>query len=571
MLGVRIMAKPYAIATSNEAFKQLAKQPIAFFSAEYAFDENPPIYAGGLGILAGDYLLEASEQGLPVVAFGLFYRRGFEIFQRSSAANNFLTAPSPLGFELLKEKEGKSLCINVELDDRTVCAQVWFKAYGTVHLFLLDTNLEENSSTDREITANLYPGDFQTRLLQEIVFGIGSVKLLRKLNITPSLYHLNEGHSGFVALALAIEYLHDHPSEKNFTKALDANKSKIMATKHTILPGSGIFFTREDFRGVFDGYLRRHKVSFDDFCLIGAWEKNPDVFSMTKFFLRSACRANAVSRAHAFFEKETHPQSALFPITNAIYLKRWRAQEWAGKNSANLSGQEIWDCRQVLRQKLLDYVNEKTGGRLRSDVLTAVWARRLVAYKRPLLLFQNPHRLVNLVRDPKRPIQFIVAGLPHAADEEGISFLKQIIAESRKPQYKGRVVYLPDYSLQSAKELARGADVWLNTPQRGNEASGTSGMKASLNGALQFSTLDGWALEVKLPDFGWVLPEENIEEEVYNIFEGQIAPLFYERDGKGLPSLWIEKMRKAIDTITRQFSTKRMLDEYFTKLYFPKT
>lgn len=585
------MTKKYSIPASSSRFAHLVEKPIAFFSSEYALEDDLPVYAGGLGVLAGDFLLEAGQAGLPVAAVGLLYHQGFETFtplevRRQgrllvSQDTRLLTglnlaadsgvAPDPgrLGFELLKEEGGEPMLLGIELDHNIIYIQVWRKIYGTVHFFLLDTAVEKNTPADQAIAAFLYPKDFKTKLMQEIVFGIGAVKLFRKLKIRPSIYHLNEGHTAFVALGLTVEYLHDHPEVTDFAAALEKIKPEIVATKHTILPGAGLFFSRTDFQGILDVYLERHKVSFDDFCGIGSWEKEPQIFSMTKFLLKSAARANAVSKSHATFERKAHPQSELFSISNGVNLDRWQAPEFRERALHQIPDEELWQVHSHYREALIRRINEKTGTPLNDSALTVVWARRFAAYKRPTLLFKNPERLLKLLADRTRPIQFIISGQPNISDEEGISLLKEIFQHTQNPSFAGKVVWLPNYSLALAKKLVLGADVWLNTPMRGLEASGTSGIKSAANGGLQFSTHDGWVDGIDWQGRGWILSEADIESRLYDMLEGEIAPLFYERDAQGLPLQWVQMMRSSMALIQKQYSTKRVLEDYLSKLYFP--
>lgn len=563
------MIRPYRIATHNPEFKHLEDRPIAFFSAEYALEDDLPIYAGGLGVLAGDFLLEAGAQGLPMAAVGLFYRRGFETFTPQAVAG-VLANPGQAGFSLLRAGEGQPLLVEVEVGGRIVFVQVWKKSYGSVELFLLDTDVDRNPSADRSLTEFLYPREFQTKLLQEVVFGLGGIKLFRKLGVTPALYHLNEGHTGFAVLGAIVEYMHEHPDTKDFTSALDHLRPQIVATKHTILPGSGLFFSRSDFHGILDVYLSRHKLSFDSFCSIGAWENDPNIFSMTKFLLQSAARVNAVSQAHALFERQIHPRSQLFPITNAINLERWQAPKFSGEALGLLSDQDFWKIHTARRQALVDFVKSKTGASLLDPgALTLVWARRFASYKRPTLLFSDARRLKRIVSDAKRPVQIVISGQPNASDEEGIGFLKEILSHTKQQPLAGKVVWLPDYSIKVAKTLVLGADLWLNTPRRGQEASGTSGMKSAANGGLQFSTPDGWTDEIDWSGRGWILTEDHIETRLYDILEKEIIPLFYERTAQNLPLRWIEMMRRSVKTVQDQYSTKRMFREYLEKLYFP--
>jgi starch phosphorylase len=554
-------------APGNRQYEYLESKPIAFFSVEYALEEALPIYAGGLGILSADLLMEAGSRGLPFIGVGLFYHYGFATYPLPEKPVRL--HPEQCGYALLSDRTGEIFFVEIELASRLVWAQVWARSYGAARVLLLDTDVPKNSQHDREITDYLYPAEFQKRLDQEIILGIGGVKLLRRLNLSPSIYHLNEGHAGFAALALIAEYLHDHPEEQSFATALQKIRPFVVGTKHTILPASGIFFTRTDFEGVLESYFSRHKISFEDFWSFGVFEEDPNVFSMTKFFLQCAGRANAVSKIHQAFEKQLHPQSTLIAITNGVNTSRWQADELRDANRIAVPAGQLWKVHGSYREKLIRFVHDKTGKKLRKDALTIVWARRFAAYKRPELLFANLERLEKLVADPARPVQFIVAGQPNLSEESGIGIWHQILRAIENSGLRDRIVYLPEYSLAAAKIFTLGADVWLNTPERGKEASGTSGMKSGLNGGLQVSTADGWVEKVDWSDKGWILPESKLPEALYDILEGEVVPLFYERDSRGVPSTWVQKMSRTVAMTSDFYSTKRLLDEYIHKLYFP--
>lgn len=535
-------------------------KPIVYFCAEYAVEGNLPIYAGGLGILAADLIWQARDDQIPWVAIGLFYQRGFG----NGHVRRSLIDPKLAGFQLLTDNHGRPVQIPIDVYDRCVYARVWHHSYGTAHLYLLDTNSELNSLEDRLIAEYLYDERFERRLLQEVVLGVGGIKLLTELGITPRIYHLNEGHTSFAILALALDYLHEHPDAKTFGEAVAAVRTRIVGTKHTILPGAGLYFTKEQFRRVISCYFKKNKASFDEFFEIGRMPEDPVTFSTTKFMLEGSNRSSAVSTLHAFFEKEKHPHSPLIPITNGIYQERWRSTLWHGTEPTD---EELWRVHNALKQELITYVFEKTRVRLRPDVLTIVWARRFAGYKRPHLLFSNLKRLSELANQPQTPVQFIIAGQAHPGDLEGNELIERILAYAKTPEFKDKIVYLPDYSLSLARILTQGADVWLNTPERGKEACGTSGMKSGLNGVLQFSISDGWVGEVDWIDKGWVLPELDIEEHLYNIIERDIVPAFYTRSEDGLPRSWVSRMRSTMETVETRYSLSRTIKDYFEKLY----
>ena len=386
-------------------FAHLQDKPIAFFCAEYGIEENLQIYAGGLGILAGDFVLEAGEMGLPLVAIGLFYRNGFPTYKPEDGPFDQTINPESAGFSILRNDQGQAIILDIEVNSAIVYAQVWVRAYGSAHIFLLDTYLERNPEEYRAISRYLYATDFHTKLLQDFILGVGGIKLLRCLGIAPTLYHLNEGHAAFVILALAVEYMHDHPGTANLQEALDAVRRSIVGTKHTILPGAGLFFNRTVFSGIVDSYLARHQVNFDDFFAYGAEPYDNQTFSTTKLLLKGAVRANAVSLLHATFEKREHPHSKLLAITNGVRIARWRSPRWNYDGLGRLTDKDIWKIREADRKDLLALVEDTTGVRLNLSALTITWARRFAAYKHPELLFTDINRLQRILEQKKYPVQ----------------------------------------------------------------------------------------------------------------------------------------------------------------------
>lgn len=456
---------------------------IAFICAEFGIEESLPIYAGGLGILAGDFVLEAGKQGLDFNAVGLFY-------------NGQSPSPDTAGFELLNLEDLK----------------VWKKSYGTANLFLLDGG---------EITKQLYGPDDISMLKQQILLGFGAVKLLNFLNIKPDVWHLNEGHTALTALALSVRANHDSPLPT------------IVATKHTILPGAGLHLEWE--------VVKKYLEINDDFISKASYKNNPRYFSTTAYLLHMAVRANAVSVTHAEFEKGVHPDSKLFPITNGVSVDRWLSPHPKAEN----------------KKILFDHLKNKYGFTLDSRLLTIVWARRLASYKRPGLLFEDLSRLSGIVNNTNYPVQIVFAGKASAAAQK-------IMDACRRPEFKNKVVFIPEYDISLSKLLVAGADVWLNTPLPGQEASGTSGMKAGLNGALMLSTADGWMTERNWTNIGWILFENNIVQNLYNLIEKNIAPLYYDNKTE-----WAARMQKTRDIVLTNYTAERMVKDYMEKLYFP--
>jgi len=562
---------PYRhLKTQNPAFAHLKEKPIAFFCAEYGIEENLPIYAGGLGILAGDFVLEAGEIGLPLVAIGLLYRNGFPTCTLAGDASDQIINPESAGFSLVRNDQGQSIVLDIEVDNTIVYAQVWVRVYGSAHVFLLDTHLERNPEEYRVISRYLYATDFHTKLLQDFVLGVGGIKLLRCLGITPTIYHLNEGHTAFVILALAVEYMHDHPDTASIHEALSAVRHSVVGTKHTILPGAGLSFARPVFSNIVNGYLARHRVNFDDFFAYGAEPNDNQIFSTTRLLLKGAVRANAVSLLHATFEKREHPHSKLLAITNGARIARWRSPRWGRDGLGRLADNEIWNIHETNRKNLVAFVKNATGVSLNPQALTITWARRFAAYKRPELLFADVSRMARILEKKESCVQILIAGEAHRADTVGQKLIHDIERMARDLRFAGRIVCIPFYNIAVAKTLVSGSDVWLSTPERGKEACGTSSMKAGLNGVLQFSTSDGWLEEVDWSDKGWILPDIDTAEHLYKMLEEKIMPMFYKRNTDGIPTEWVRRMRNTINLIEEYYGARRMLDDYIRTLYFPE-
>ncbi|HEY9583763.1 MAG TPA: alpha-glucan family phosphorylase [Candidatus Paceibacterota bacterium] len=518
--------------------------PIAYFCMEYAIDDDSNAYAGGLGILAMDYLLEAADQGVPIVAIGLRYSHD----------------PSELvskDFSVLKDEKSEIFIIEIPVGDEIVKAKVWHRRFkDSVDLMLLDTHTSENLQNDLNITSYLYDSDFYTRIKQQIILGIGGVRLLNTLNIKPRVYHLNEGHTAFAGLAIIAE-----------KKAKNKNeKIKVVATKHTIFHDAGMFIKKEDFHKYVAPYCKIMGIDSNEIYKKGEFELDSDTFSTTRFLMNTSDIQNGVSVLHTVYEKKVHPHSKLIPVTNGVYKKRWQAREWKG-NPIDLSNKDFWDTKNILRAKLVSFVKEKTDESLDPQVCTIVWSRRFAEYKRPFLLFSDLERLKNIVSNKDRPMQFIISGKAHLADAPEQEIIKKVKEISQSADFKGKVVYVPNYSLNVARSLVQGADVWLNTPIRGKEACGTSGIKASFNGALQCSVSDGWVDEVSWENKGWMLSEDNTKEDMYSYLENDIPDLFYNRSSEDIPAKWIANMKSTIDIVEFGYTTARMLRDYLDKIY----
>lgn len=563
----------YQTKTKSYEFKNLEATPLVYFCSEYGITDELPIYAGGLGVLAGDYVMEAGEQGVPMIAIGLLYQNGPDLYHDPIDTQTQepikQKSPEELGFlQVRKEDSTEPLLLNLEIEDRVVYLRVWEKAFESVRLFLLDCNFDANQEDDRNLFESLYPHDREQQMIHDVALSVCGVKLLRKLKVTPSIYHLNEGHTALVPLALAAEYLHDNAGGIQLIDALDNIRPQIVASKHTILPGSGLYFTKDQLKKVLGAYLARHKVALEDFWQMGLRQHDPEYFSTTRFLINTAIRANGVSITHTLFEKRRYPTSQLIPITNGIHKHRWISPRFPEQGIGQLSDEELWHIHQQNKTDLANFIQKTTGAALNQDSLTVVWARRLAGYKRPSVIFSDIKRLKKIVSDTKQPTTIIIAGRASKADEVGIKFVQEMHKYISEEDLTNRVIYIPAYSLADAEYLTRGADVWLNTPEKGKEACGTSGMKAGINGALQFTVSDGWVAEVDMTDKGWVLSGSEVTE-LYDILEQEVAPLFYKRNERGVPSDWVMRMRNIITTVENNYTATRMLEEYLNRLYFP--
>jgi len=526
---------------------------IAYFSAEYSVADSLPIYAGGLGILAGDIVQEAGAEGRNFHAYGMVYHQSF-----TSGDPDTRTMSQRLeaeGFAIIGGENGKAREIEVTVEDQPVKVVAWRKAFGTASLTLLDTNVHGNPGTIRQITDHLYDGRPGMMLRQQIVLGLGATALMAVEGVAPDVYHLNEGHMSFVGIAAALRYRRAHKG-MTLADAFDALRPMIAATKHTILAGAGLTLEPAVLREALGSNLSDPDA---DMAAIMALGGKPDGnFSTTRCVLGLAGHHSGVSMIHVRTEAVNHPGSPLKATTNGVYAARWRAAELTG----NQSDDQLRAIHNANRHELVEHVNRATGQELAPNCLTIVWARRMTAYKRPELLVSDLRRLAALANDPDRPVRFIVAGKANPADPTGIGLMNQIIDAAKQANLSDHFAYLPNYNPASARLLVQGADVWLNTPIRGMEACGTSGMKASLNGALQLSVSDGWIDAIDIDSIGWDLPEDAPIGTLYDILEQQVAPLYYDQ-----PDAWMAKMRANINLIESRFTADKMLARYDEILY----
>src|SRR6516162_544923 len=603
------------------------KRPIAYFSAEFGFHESIPNYSGGLGILASDHCKSASDLDLSFVAVGLLYRHGYfrqEIDkdgaqQAISLNQNFHHLP-------IREvqRDGTNLLVSVRILDRDVLAKVWQLHVGRINLFLLDSDIPENSAEDRLITAELYGGDQEMRMRQEIMLGIGGVKALKAMEINPEVFHMNEGHSAF----LALERIRRNVVERklDFYSALQIVASANVFTTHTPVPAGNDSFPRDMMRKYFGDFAKELEIPLDELFSFGQTRVDrSDPFSMTILALRMSRHSNGVSKLHGEVSRSLWKdvwngvpvhEVPITNVTNGIHTKTWMAPEFSAlyrkclgdweehvteqefwRGVIDIPDAQLWETHQQLKHRLIEFVRErvkihrdrigdspeavrKVNRILDPDILTIGFARRFATYKRGALLFSDKERLKRLLNDTTRPVQFIVAGKAHPRDEGGRALIQEVYKFSRQAGFENRVVFLEDYDSYIARRLVQGVDLWLNNPLRPLEASGTSGMKAAPNGGINLSVLDGWWQEGFNGNNGWAIAPEiesgtvEFQSEVdsnslYQLLENQIIPLYYAKPDGKLPLAWLQLMRESIRSVTPMFNTHRMVKEYNERLYEP--
>ncbi len=607
-------------------FPHLPMGPIAYFSAEFALHQSLPIYAGGLGVLAGDHCKEASDLGLPLIGVGFMYPQGY-FHQRMSSEGwqeevyeqlNWDHAP----IERAVTKEGKPCIISVPVGNRSVLVSVWCVRLGQVKLYLLDTSMEENAPSDRELSARLYGGDRETRVQQEIILGVGGVLALRALGSNPVVWHLNEGHAAFVVLQRIREALE---REESFEEAIEEVRSSTVFTTHTPVPAGHDTFPFHLVEAHLAAYLGSLGQYRDDFLALGHYDNGGGpMFNMTALALRTAGAINGVSQIHERVTREMWapiwpglPESErpVKALNNGIHISTWIApdisrllekhlgKEWRDRHEESefwgeifkIPDEELWAVRQALRRYLIAFIRERArqrwtqeqvsaarvltaGTLLDPAALTIGFARRFTGYKRPELIFHDPERLARILNAPRRPVQIVFAGKAHPVDDMGKHHLQSVYKRAIDPTFGGRIAFVDDYDLHVAHFLVQGCDVWLNTPRKPFEASGTSGMKASVNGVLHLSSGDGWWAEGYTGSNGWLIDggvmtgepaavDAADAEALYRLLEEEVVPTFYDRDVDEVPRRWLRMVKEAIRTVTPRFSTRRMVKQYAEWMY----
>lgn len=553
---------------SSSWFAQFAKSkeyvfmqdhPIVYFCAEYALDNNIPTYAGGLGVLAGDIIREAAEQKIPFIGVGLLYYEGYVhhdlykegIMMKSSSWIN----PANVNLQPVVDRENNRIIITLPIADTSVFAQAWIWRIGSVSVYLLDTNISQNTEENRCITNQLYASSKEVRFKQEMILGLGGLRLLEILHIAPIGYHLNEGHSSLLALEIARYEMQKH--KRLFSEELANTKQHIFFTNHTLVAAGNDTFHTDLVSVLLSGFAKELEVPVNDIITLGNIAGS-NIFSMTLLALKMAGKINAVSRLQAEKAKDIWKDYPMTPITNGVHLQLWDQVK---------TRENIWEKHQQNKRDLLEYIHKETGILWEEDTLLLGWARRIVGYKRPLALFENFEMLKKLALSSDRPIRVVISGLVHESDDEGLVILEKI--QKIVTDLKGLVVYLPGFNVSMAKMLVSGTDVWLNTPVVGSEACGTSGMKAALNGVLPCSTNDGWVAEADLYKIGWLLKSENVSDDILSVLTERIASLYYKKNPNGIPEEWVQMMKNARDMVINQFSATKMLQRYFEEFYIP--
>ena len=618
--------------TYMEKKNERTEPSVAYFCMEYGLDTSLKIYSGGLGILAGDYLKETSDMNVNLVAGGLLYMYGY-FTQRLTpqgnqvadyTAQDFLKIPA----EPVIGEDGVWKSVSMNLPGRTLYARIWKVAVGRTDLYLLDTDYEANSAEDRSVTHQLYGGNHENRLKQEILLGIGGVRALRALGLNPTMYHYNEGHAAFAGLERLREYMQEQHYE--MSEALELVRASALFTTHTPVPAGHDAFSEEELGPYFGHYPQRYGLDWRGFMGFGKINAQDvkEEFSMSVLAANFSQNVNGVSMLHGKVSQEIF--APMYPgylpeelhisyVTNGVHYPTWAAKEWKAiyakvfgeefktshydkscfEGIYKVDDEQIWNTRKLLKADLIKTVKDRLSDpivsahyspgeivtikeTLRDDVLTIGFARRFATYKRATLLFRDLNRLDEIVNNPKRPVQFLFAGKAHPADKAGQDLIKQIVEISKDPRFIGRIVFVPGYDITLAKRLVQGVDVWMNNPTRPQEASGTSGEKASMNGVMHFSVLDGWWVEGYVKDAGWALPQERTYDDyeyqneldaatIYSTIENEIAPDYYDIDNTGRSSKWIGYIKNTVAMVAANFTTNRMLSDYCKQYYSPQS
>lgn len=603
---------------------------IAYFSMEYGLHDSLKIFSGGLGILAGDYLKEASDSKANLVAVGLLYRYGYFkqtiSLQGDQMANYEAQQFSKIPVQPAMDAEGNWIQVEVQYPGRPLYARLWEAKVGAVSLYLLDADFEANNENDRFVTHHLYGGDNENRLKQEMLLGLGGIRALKKLgHANADIFHCNEGHAAMIGLERIANLVAEE--QLTYAEAKEVVRASTLFTTHTPVPAGHDSFHQDLFKMYMDKYPAQVSLSWDEFVMLGKAAPYEDHFNMSFLAANLSQGINGVSMLHGdvskhilkpLYEGYLSEELNIGYVTNGVHYSTWTAKEWKeihlkyfGKDFVDnqldvdlwdkiykVPDQEIWNLKQNLRAKLIDYVkqrftdtwvkrneNPKLIGEVKNALnpkaLTIGFARRFATYKRAHLLFRNLDRLSKIVNDPERPVQFIFAGKAHPADKAGQDLIRYIVEISKRPEFVGKILFVQNYDMNLAKQLLQGVDIWLNTPTRPLEASGTSGEKGVMNGTLHFSVLDGWWVEGYREGAGWALPlersydvqdfqDELDAETIYNLFENEIVPTFYDRNEHDIPEEWVGFIKKTQAQVAPEFTTCRMIRDYQDRFYKPQ-
>lgn len=600
-------------------------QMTAYFSAEFGLSESLPIYSGGLGVLSGDHCKSASDLGIPFTAIGLFYRQGYfnQLINREGIQETAYSTLnlSDLAISPVLDPNGENLLIGIDMPGRTVYASIWLVKVGRVHLYLLDSDVPNNNEQDRRITARLYGGDGDIRIQQEILLGMGGVKALKALGIKASVYHMNEGHSAFLGFELIRNLMQEQ--HLNFKEACEAVASSSVFTTHTPVPAGIDVFPHDTIDRYFTGYRDGLGISRDEFLALGADMWNPNGFNMASLAMTLAARRNGVSKLHGGVTRRMF--NSLWPdvpeeevpvthVTNGIHTLTWLStplkklfdkylakgwdqtlyeqKTWDAMD--NIPDEELWQAHLGLKTNMTQFINSSisTGDSdngiaaaefnrmIDPDILTIGFSRRFATYKRASLIFRDIQRIRKILNMKDMPVQLIFAGKAHPADRPAQDIIKNINDVARQEGFEGKVILLENYNMALARRLVQSVDVWLNNPRVPMEASGTSGMKACINGVLNLSVLDGWWKEGYNGKNGWAIGTDAVyenefyqdnadSESLYEILEKSLAPLYYDRNEKGVPVKWVKMMKESVKSLAAEYSTHRMVQEYAGRLYIP--
>jgi phosphorylase/glycogen(starch) synthase len=618
----------YLDFTSYMMNKYKRKSPkIAYFSMEFGLHTSLKIYSGGLGVLAGDYLKEASDRNADIVGIGLLYRYGYFTQQLSSTGQQIVAYDQQNFTQTLatpvRDENGKWRTITISIPGRNLYARIWKVEVGRTDLYLMDTDFEENLVQDRTITHHLYGGDIENRFKQEMLLGIGGIRTLKALGIEPDIYHINEGHAAFIGLEQLRSYIHDE--KLSFADAMEVVRSSSLFTTHTPVPAGHDAFTEDLLRAYMSHYPDRLKITWDQFMDLGRMTPGniTEKFSMSHLAANLSQEVNGVSWLHGEVSKKMfaglwpgyyHDELHVNYVTNGVHYPTWTAKEWrnlyesanpnlekdypkpAWDQISNIADQKIWSIRNNQRKRLIEHIKVRLNNpdiikyesprhvveiqeRISDKALTLGFARRFATYKRAHLLFKDLKRLSDILNNVEHPVQLFFAGKAHPNDKMGQDLIKRIIEISKMPEFVGKILFLQNYDMELARKMVQGVDIWLNTPTRPLEASGTSGQKAAMNGVLHFSVLDGWWVEGYRQGAGWAIPQENLyaqqdyqdeldAELIYSLLENEIVPMYYQRNHEDIPEKWVSYIKKSISQVASNFTSTRMMRDYENRFYF---